>query len=133
MKVVNYLFTIGLLLLSTLIIFAGCKKNNLPTPEFSITYTAITLQDGSSGVQFYADCTSTDVQMTKVDILDPNRTNTVTYNLNNVIHYKGDNFALQDVGIGYVKVGGVYQFTFIGMRLADRSGFATMTKLNVAK
>jgi len=132
MKTVNYLLAIGVLLLITSIIFSGCKKN-LPSPVFTLTYTSITLQDGSMGVEFYATCTTTDVKMTKVDILDPNRTNTETYNLNNVTRLKGEIFALQDVGDGYFKVGGVYQFTFTGIRVADNTGFATVTTLNVAK
>jgi len=133
MKKVHILFDIGMLLLCIPVIFSGCNKKNLPSPLFTVTYTQITLQDGSAGVEFWADCSTIDVKMTKVDILDPGRTNTITYKLNNVVYLKDAIFALQDVNVGYQKVGGVYQFTFTGNRVSDNSGFATVTNLNVAK
>jgi hypothetical protein len=132
MKIVYYLMT---LLTITIIpvIFQGCEKHNEPSPLFTVTYTQVTLQDGTEGVEFWAYCYTTDVKMTKVDILDPGRTNTITYKLNNVIYLKGETFGLQDVNVGYLKVGGIYQFTFTGNRLSDNSGFATQMNLNVAK
>ena len=68
MKAIHHLVPIGILLLSISFIFSGCKKT-IPSPLFNITYTTINLQGGSAGVQFYASCTTTDVQMTKVDVV----------------------------------------------------------------
>ena|ERR1035438_2980575 len=129
----NSQFILIVIILLGLSYFIDACKKSVPSPVFVVTFTNINLQDGTAGVQFYATCTTTDVQMTKVDILDPSRTNTVTYNLKNVTYYKGDVFALQDVGVGYIKTGGNYQFTFTGTRLADNTGFGTITMLNVAK
>jgi hypothetical protein len=137
MKKVNYLLFIGVLLLSTSIIFSGCKKKSstpdLPTPLFIATYTLVTLQSGDAGVEFFANCTTTDVKMTKVEILDPIHSGTITYNLNGLYHVKGEIFALQDANTAYLKEGGIYTFTFTGNRVADNAGFTAVTTLNVAK
>jgi hypothetical protein len=132
MKTVCYRLTIGFFLLNAFILLSGCKKD-LPPAEFMVTSTSVTLQTGEAGVEFYAFCTTLDVKISKVEILDPTRSNTIIYNLNSITRNKGENFALQDVGISYSKIGGIYQFTFTGNRVSDNSGFATVTTLNVAK
>jgi|WetSurMetagenome_2_1015567.scaffolds.fasta_scaffold726624_1 hypothetical protein len=137
MKKINYLIFIGAVLLSTSIVFSGCKKKestpDYPTPAFILTYTPVTLQTGDAGVQFYANCSSTDVKMTKVEILDPIHSGTITYNLNGQTYVKNQIFALQDAGTAYLKQGGTYQFTFTGNRSVDNAGFTVVSNLNVAK
>src|ERR1039457_419231 len=95
MKKIQHMLIMGMIFFIP-VIFSGCNKKGLPSPLFTITYTQITLQDGTAGVEFWAECSTTDVKMTKVDILDPNRTNTITYKLNNVVYLQGVVFALQD-------------------------------------
>lgn len=132
MKKASSLLAIGVFFLILLMIFSGCKKK-YPTPEFTIIYTSGVIQNGDPGVAFFASCITTDVKMTKVEILDPNQSGTSTYNLNGVYHASGESFALQDAGSYYLKVGGGYQFTFTGYRTADNEGFSAVSKLNVSK
>lgn len=132
MKISKSMLTVGILLLTTSVLFSGCKKK-FPAPEFSITYNSVVLQTGDAGIDFFASCTTTDVYMTKVEILDPNHSATTTYNLLGVRHNKDEIFALQDPGSPYLKVGGVYQITFIGNRTADNEGFSAVSTINVAK
>lgn len=137
MKKVNYLLFIGVLLFSTSIIFSGCKKKSttpdLPTPVFIVSATTVQLQGGGDGVEFFTNCSTTDVKMTKVEILDPIHSGIVTYNLNGTYYLKGDIIALQAANTAYTKEIGTYQFTFTGIRIADNAGFTIVTTLNVAK
>lgn len=137
MKKVNYLITIGVFLLSTSLILSGCKKKSstpdYPSPLFIATYTLVTLQTGDAGVEFFANCTTTDVKLTKVEILDPIHSGIITYNLQGLTVVKGQIFAMQDANTAYLKQGGQYQFTFTGNRSVDNAGFSVVTTLNVAK
>ena len=138
MKKRNLLLPVGLILLMAVTIATSCKKKSdpeptLPTPAFIVTYVPQTITNPNDAVQFFANCTTTDVKMTKVEILDPIHSGTVTYNLNGLYHVKGEIFGLQDAGTAYFKQGGTYTFTFTGNRTADNAAFSAVTTLNVAK
>jgi len=138
MKNKNTYLRLGIFLLSAVMLFSSCKKKSdttptYPSPSFIVTYIPVTITNPNDGVQFYANCTTVDVKMTKVEILDPIRSSTVTYNLNGVYHVKGEIFGLQDATTGYYKQGGTYTFTFTGNRTADNAPFSVVSTLNVAK
>ena len=136
MKKVNYLVFIGVLLLSTTIIFSGCKKKSStpdqPTPVFIITSTTVQLQDGSAGIEFFTVCSTTDVTMTKVEIVSPIHDYDITYNLGNVLYVKNQIFSLQAANTAYTKESGTYTFTFTGIRNADGAAFTIISTLVVA-
>jgi hypothetical protein len=136
MKKVNYLVIIGALILSTTIIFSGCKKKSstpsYPTPAFIVTSTTVTLQDGTLGIEFFTVCSTTDVTMTKVEILSPIHDYDLTYNLGNVLYVKNQIFDLQAANTAYTKESGSYTFTFTGIRNADSSPFTIVSTLVVA-
>jgi len=116
--------------------FTAVSRLNItvyPTPEFNVTYVLVTLQSGDSGVEFFAECTTTDVKMTKVEIVDPLTTGTITYNLNGMYFVKDQIFTLQDNNTAYLKEVGIWQFTFIGKRTIDNRVFNFHTTLNVSK
>jgi hypothetical protein len=137
MKKINHLMIYGVLFMSLVIVFSGCKKKSeevtYPAVTFIVTYLTVQLQAGGEGVQFYANCNSTDVKMTKVEILDPIHSGTVTYNLNGNMFVKSQIFALQDDGTAYTKQGGTYQITFTGLRTVDSAPFATVVNVPVSK
>jgi hypothetical protein len=137
MKKINHLLTYGVLLMSIVVVFSGCKKKTeevtYPSVAFIVTYLTVTLQSGDQGVQFYANCSSTDVKMTKVEILDPLHTGTTTYNLNGNGYVKGQIFALQDDGTAYLKEAGTYQITFTGLRTVDNAPFTIISNVYVSK
>jgi len=138
MKSKSTFLTLGILLLSGMLIVSSCKKKSdppvsLPTPAFIATYVPATITNPNDAVEFFANCTTTDVKMTKVEIVDPIHSGTVTYNLNGLYHVKGEIFPLQDAGTAYYKQGGTYTFTFTGNRTADNAAFSAVTTLNVAK
>ena len=136
MKKVNYLVFIGVLLLSTTIIFSGCKKKSStpdePTPVFIITSTTVQLQDGSAGIEFFTVCSTTDVTMTKVEIVSPIHDYDITYNLGNQLYVKNQIFDLQAANTAYSKESGTYTFTFTGIRNADGAAFTIISTLVVA-
>jgi hypothetical protein len=139
MKRKNAFLTLGFVLMSMLIVFSSCKKKSTdttpsyPSPAFIVTYVPVTITNPNDGVQFFANCSTTDVKMTKVEILDPIHSGTVTYNLNATTYVKGQIFGLQDAGTGYYKQGGTYTFTFTCNRSADNAPFTIVSTLNVAK
>jgi hypothetical protein len=138
MKRRNYALLFIGLILSSGIVFSGCKKKSsdeptYPAVAFIVTYVTVPLQGGSDGVEFFANCSTTDVKMTKVQILDPIHSGTVTYNLNDQVYVKSQIFALQDDGTAYLKEGGTYQITFTGHRTVDNAAFTIVSNVNVAK
>src|ERR1035437_8003431 len=139
MKRQTTFLSIGIVLLSMALITSSCKKKSsdptptYPTPSFIATYVPAAITTPNDAVDFFANCTTTDVKMTKVEILDPIHSGTVTYNLNGLYHVKGEIFPLQDAGTAYFKQGGTYTFTFTGNRTADNAAFSAVTTLTVAK
>jgi hypothetical protein len=136
MKKIQSVMVLCILVLSTVILFSGCKKKSsdttYPSVNFIVTYTTVQLNIGE-GVQFFAKCNSTDVQMTKVEIRDPLQTGTITYNLNNTTFVKDEIFGLQDAQTGYLKEAGTYVITFTGLRTADGKSFVIPVNVGVSK
>jgi hypothetical protein len=133
MKKLNTLFAVGVILLSSVIIFSGCKKKSSPiTPSFTVTATNVTFQDGSAGLQFYAKCTNTDCKMTKVTINDPIGANTSTFDLNGEYEVSNEIFGLQATNTGYTKELGTWTFNFVGNLTSDGSSFASGASLLVS-
>ncbi len=127
MKKTNTLFVIGILLLSTVILFSSCKKKETTpatTPAFIVTATTVQLQSGGAGLQFYAKCTNTDVKMTKVTINDPLGANTITYNLNGNYEVENEIFMLEDATTAYTDETGTWSFNFVGNINSDGTAFA---------
>jgi hypothetical protein len=137
MKKVNQVLKYGVLVLCLAVVFSGCKKKSdpvtYPSVAFIITYLEVDLQGGGKGVQFYANCSTTDVKMTKVEILDPLHSQTVTYNLNGNGYVKGQIFALQDDNTAYLKQGGTWTITFTGLRTVDSAPFSLAVTTPVSK
>jgi len=134
MKKLTTLFAVGVILLSTVIIFSGCKKKSTTpaTPSFIVTATTVTFQDGSAGLQFYAKCTNNDCKMTKVTINDPIGTNTTTYDLNGEYEVSNEIFMLEAANTGYTKELGTWTFNFVGNLTSDGSSFASNASLLVS-
>ena len=109
------------------------RDDPYPAVSFIVTYLTVQLQVGGEGVQFYANCNSTDVKMTKVEILDPIHSGTVTYNLNGNAYVRSQIFALQDNSTAYAKQSGTYQITFSGLRTADSAPFVNVVNVPVSK
>ena len=137
MKKINQFLKYSALVLCVAIIFGGCKKEedppSYPSVSFIITYLEVDLQGGGKGVQFFANCSTTDVKMTKVEIKDPLQSGTITYNLNGNGYVKGQIFALQDDNTAYLKQGGTWTITFTGLRTVDSAPFTLPVTIAVSK
>ena len=100
-------------------------------PTFSLASVVVTLADGSQGLQFAAT-PNADVELTRVNIRNPLGQSEV-FNANNNVFLSGQSIALQDPGIGYVRVSGDWSFQFIGRRAAgDQSSFDVTVPLSVS-
>jgi|ERR1035438_131291 hypothetical protein len=102
-------------------------------PVFVMTYTVVTLTSGDKGVEFFADCSNSDVDITKVNITDPNHSNLWTYFLNDDTFVLGQLFSLQASGNAYTKESGTWQFEIIGKIPGSVKGFDITTTLSVTK
>ena len=132
MKKLNLFLTLGILLLSAVIISSGCKKKTETiVPAFTVTALPVTFQDGSLGLQFYGKCNNDDVKMTKVTIFDPISSSIPPFNCNGTYFVKNETFGLQDPTTGYNKQLGTWTFNFQGNRTADGVSFSTSTTLSV--
>lgn len=133
MKKRDILLSIGVLLLSSAILFSGCKKKEDPiVPAFLVTSITVQLQGGGEGLQFFAKCTNDDVQMTKVIITNPILTS-ITYNLNGNYFVQGELFDLQDPTEAYFKATGAWKIIFSGNRTADGTAFTIEVIVNISK
>ena len=134
MKRKNALLAIGILLLSTVILFSSCKKkeSTAVTPSFVVSATTVQITGGGNGLEFAAKCTNTDVKMTKVTINDPLGVNNITYNLNGGYEVSNQAFALQDANTAYTDEIGTWTFSFVGNLTSDGSSFVTGASLLVS-
>jgi hypothetical protein len=132
MKKISFLTSIGIFFLVAVTFLTNCKKEEDPTPAFSVTSTTVQLQGGGDGLQFEARCTNTDVKMTKVLITDPKQSPALTYLLNDQNYSKDQDFGLQAVNEAYPKQTGTWTFIFIGSRTSDGAAFTINASLNVA-
>jgi len=133
MKTRTILLSIGILIMSSIVLMSGCKKEEDPIIlNFIVTSITVQLQGGGEGLQFFGKCTNDDVQMTKVIITDPFQTS-ITYNLNGNYFIQNEGFDLQDVGTAYVKQTGSWAFTFSGNRTADNTPFTVVANVSISK
>jgi hypothetical protein len=132
MKKLTTLILISIIL-STAILVTNCKKKTEDpvVPVFNVTATTVMLQGGGDGLQFTSKCTNTNVEMTEVQIVDPQQTPVTTYNFNGTIFEKNVVFDLQATDEAYLKQTGTWSFTFIGNRTSDGTSFSILTTLAV--
>jgi hypothetical protein len=133
MKRQNTILAIGILLLSTVILFSACKKKSSDTtvspPTFSMS--AVPDANNTGNLIFYITCTTDDVRMTRIDIKDPINTGIAPVDMQNAIMLKNQTYFL---ATSYPKESGNWVFTFTGNRTSNNSGFvATSTLLVSAK
>ena len=130
MKKINTYFVIGMLVLSSAIMFSGCKKKSDPAPvaapTFIVSGTTIN-QAGIDYLQFVAYCSTNDVKLTKVSIKDA-MLNTYTYTANGDIWVQNELISFPDV---YTKQFGVWTFTFVGNRTTDNSSFTSTATVTI--
>ncbi|MCX6252827.1 MAG: hypothetical protein NTX61_18995 [Bacteroidetes bacterium] len=132
MKTMKLFAVLGILLFATIIFESGCKKKTTTiTPAFGVSATPVTLDIGP-GLDFFATCTNDDVKMTKVTIYAPLNSSTYEFNLNGTYFLKNQIIALQADLTGYLKVSGIWTFSFVGNRTADGASFSTTATVNVS-
>ena len=102
-------------------------------PVFTVTSNTVGLQGGGDGLQFFAKCLNTDVIMTKVNIIDPLHSATITYNFISLICHENESFELEQPGTAYPKESGTWKFEFIGTRSSTGAPFDIHTTLSVTK
>lgn len=121
-------------LLAGFILTAGCKKetNEPVTPEFKITSELCKLYGGGYGLQFYAMCTNTDVNLTSVSINDP-ITLVRVYDLQGVSYIKNLRIRLQENDMAYQEKSGTWKFKLVGTHTAAKIGFVVDETLAISK
>jgi hypothetical protein len=124
MKNSKRFFGFGIILLTGFMFVSGCKKesNDPVTPEFKITSELCKFYDGGYGLQFYAMCTNTDVNLTNVSISDP-VSFLRTYDLRGVSYIKNLRVGLQENNVAYPEVSGTWKFKLVGTYTADKISF----------
>ncbi|MCX6244006.1 MAG: hypothetical protein NTU98_04815 [Bacteroidetes bacterium] len=131
MKKQNVLLSLGILLLSMVILFSSCKKKESdPAPVSAPTFTLSATPDpGITGnLIFYVTCTTDDVKMTRIDIKDPINTGIPPVDLQGMTMLRNTNYYLTT---SYPKELGTWTFTFTGNRSTDNSSFVSSASLNI--
>jgi hypothetical protein len=130
MKKNNALLAIGILLLSTVILFSACKKKSDTTtvsaPTFSLSATVD--PNNTANLLFYISCTTDNVRMTRIDIKDPINSGIPPVDLQDQTLLKNEVYYLTT---SYTKELGTWTFTFVGNRTSDGSGFTSVASMNV--
>lgn len=99
-------------------------------PEFSVASQTVQLQDGSDGIVFFV-IPDEDVVLVRVEITNP-RNQMQTFNAQSTTVVEGEEFALQEAGIAYIRVSGTWEFTFVGRRAAgDQASFEVTETIEV--
>ena len=132
MKKKNTLLAIGILFLSTVIMFSSCKKKST-TPEVSApTFLMSSIPDPNDNTYliFQFKCTTNDVKLTKILITDPLGSITDTYDLQQATFLEN---IIYQFGYSYLKATGKWTFVFYGNRSGDNSGFVSTTYMTVSK
>ncbi len=125
----------AILLLALFVIINGCKKKSddpVVTPIFTVTSSAVLLQSGGEGLQFFAKCTNNDVKMTNVSLTDPTPFITI-YDCRGVTFAKNALIPLQNTDEAYAKKTGVWKFKLVGIRASDNASFAVDETMDVSK
>jgi hypothetical protein len=134
MKKQNTLLAIGILLLSTVILFSSCsKKSDDPAPTPSPpTFLMSSVPDPGdpNAVIFQFKCTTNDVRLTKVVINDPLGLINDTYDLQQMTVIQNTVYFFN---FSYTKASGKWTFAFTGNRSSDNTGFVSTTYLTMSK
>jgi hypothetical protein len=106
MKKLTLIYSVTALLLIVFVVISARKKKTEATvgidPTFDVTVTAVQLQAGGEGLQFYAPSTNVDIKMTSVVIEDPNNSPPDTYNFNGLVFSKNQSFDLRETSAAYI-------------------------------
>jgi hypothetical protein len=133
MKKQNTLLAIGIMLLSTVILFSSCKKKSEdPAPVSAPTFLMSSVPDPAdpNAVIFQFKCTTNDVRLTKVVINDPLGLINDTYDLQQMTVIQNTVYFFN---FSYTKASGKWTFTFTGNRSSDNTGFVSTTYLTMSK
>jgi len=131
MKKRNTFLAIGILLLSTVILFSACKKktDDTPTPTPSAPSFVVTSQPNGTDYFFiWAKCITDDILLTKVIIKDPFN-QSYTYTGNQQLWLKDETIAFPDT---YPKSSGTWRLTFYGNKSANGTSFVSNATLSIS-
>ena len=129
MKKQNTFLAIGILLLSTVILFSSCKKKaDDPVPVANPVFVVTSQPNGTDYFDIWAKCITDDILLTKVIIKDPFNIS-YTYTGNQQLWLKDEIVAFPDT---YPKSSGTWLLTFYGNLLSDGSSFVSNATLNLA-
>ena len=132
MKKQNTLLAIGILLLSTVILFSSCKKKSSDSEPSAPTFLMSSIPDPADNTYliFQFKCTTNDVKLTKILITDPLGSFTDTYDLQGATYLEN---IIYQFNYSYLKSTGKWSFVFYGNRTSDNSGFVSTTYITVSK
>jgi hypothetical protein len=100
-------------------------------PNFNVLSEPVVFNDGTAGLVFSA-IPDADVVLVRVEITNPRNQNQ-TFNAQQATVVRGEEVALQDPGIGYVRVSGTWTFTFVGRRATgDQDSFEVIETIEVS-
>ncbi|MEM1127638.1 MAG: hypothetical protein AAGI71_13380 [Bacteroidota bacterium] len=114
------------------VVALGCDSGGDDDPDvsFIVSSTNVTLDDGSDGIQFFAQ-PNVDVILVRVDITSPTGTS-LPFNAGSQTVISGQAIALQDPGFAYFRVSGPWTFTFSGRFAAgSQDSYTFTTQVNV--
>jgi hypothetical protein len=117
MKKSKLFYLLGIVLVSTALVFSSCKKDDDPAPappayvpSFSPTFVVID-QGGVDVLDFYITCTTDDWEMIKVIVRPPGGLAPMEYLGNGQIVTSGTPFSFSNY---FIKLGGTWYFDITG-------------------
>jgi hypothetical protein len=129
MKKKNLLLACGILILSTVILFSGCKKKSEdPAPVSAPVFVVTSQPNGTDYFDIWAKCITDDILLTKVIIKDPFNLS-YTYTGSQQLWLKDEIVAFPDT---YPKSSGTWTLTFYGNRSANGTSFVSSATLLIA-
>jgi len=129
MKKQNTFLAIGILLLSTVILFSACKKKaDDPVPVSAPTFVVTSQPNGTDYFNIWAKCITDDILLTKVIIKDPFNIS-YTYTGNQQLWLKDEIVGFPDT---YPKSSGTWLLTFYGNRSSDNSSFVSNASVTIS-
>jgi hypothetical protein len=130
MKRQKFLYVLGILFLSSVILFSACKKKSSDPPSApTFNMSAVPDQNNPGNLIFYFTCTTDNVRMTRIDIKDPINTGIPPVDMQNANLLKGTTYYLNTT---YTKESGTWTFTFTGNRTSDNSSFVSVATVVVS-